>query len=64
MISESDGDRHFVSGHRLIELYGVDPRRCLILTEPAMQGFQMMPGDIELAPCYFREDYDRPLRRD
>ena len=28
--SPNDWQRHYVSGHRLIELYGLDPRECLV----------------------------------
>lgn len=33
VISRSDGDRHHVSGKQLMELYRVDPRECLELSE-------------------------------
>lgn len=29
--SRNDGDRHFISGRRLIELYNVNPSECLII---------------------------------
>ena len=28
--SRNDGDRHWISADRLIDLYGVDPRECVI----------------------------------
>lgn len=30
VVSANDGDRHFITGRDLIQLYGVDPRECVI----------------------------------
>ncbi len=36
--SKTDRQKHYISGDRLIDLYGVDPKKCLICTDENMLG--------------------------
>ena len=48
--SRNDGDRHWISASRLLELYGL-PRTTRYVV-PTAPGFRKMPGDIELRPRF------------
>ena len=58
VISANDGQEHFISGHRLIQLYGLNIR-----TQKVVYGYspfhQDLPGDIHLHPR-FEGDYRLP----
>lgn len=45
--SQSDGQVHYIAGGRLIELYGLDPRECVIVT-----GHPLEVVDPELMPLF------------
>jgi len=45
--SKNDGDRHFIGGPRLAQLYGVDIRDCVFGDVPQ---YSELPGDIHLRP--------------
>lgn len=47
VISEADGDRHFIGGPRLARLYGVDVRQCVYGDMP---DYRQESGDIHLLP--------------
>ncbi len=50
IISETDGDEHYISAQRLIELYGVNPEECKIVDSP-QSAFGLKWNDyIELRP--------------
>jgi hypothetical protein len=48
--SRTDGDVHYVSAQKLIQLYGVNPKDCRIITDKS--GWPMQPGQIFLGPRY------------
>lgn len=56
VISRNDGDRHWISPNRVIELYKVDPKECRILDLNRHK--QYYPDAILLEP---REDGDYTL---
>ena len=54
MISKNDGDRHWVTGRALIQLYGLNPRTTVIV-QPNLQGEggrHDEPGDRHFYPRY------------
>jgi hypothetical protein len=49
--SRTDNDRHYISGKRLIELYGVNPEEVIIANDENLRGLN--PNDyIRLFPRY------------
>lgn len=52
VISQSDGQRHYVNAKELIGLYGIDPNDCIIIdrTNPASPVYKERQGDIRLVP--------------
>lgn len=54
--SKNDGDRHFIGGHRLTRLYGVDMRQCIY---GDVSNYIEQEGDIHLYPRY-QGDYSLP----
>lgn len=59
VISEADGDRHWIGYHRLIDLYGLNPRHCRCATFSATPGHALYPpGAIHLGPRH-AGDYDQ-----
>lgn len=49
IISESDGQTHYVSGVRLAQLYGVEYRKCAVVIK-GDRSFRSLPGDVNLYP--------------
>ena len=63
VFSRSDGDKHYISTHRVMELYGVNPQECVLITDDR--------SDIELGlnlshliPLYPRNDGNYKLEAD
>lgn len=49
VFSKNDGQRHFISGQRLAELYGVPMRKCVFEHTP---DYIKQEGDVHLWPSY------------
>ncbi len=49
VISSTDGDKHYVSGVRLAQLYGVDYRKCTVVLK-GDRSFRALPSDVNLYP--------------
>lgn len=50
--SKWDKDLHYISANNLIQLYGVNPKECKIITEMNEKQHKTLPDDIELYPDY------------
>lgn len=62
--SQNDGDRHYITAERLIELYGVDPRRCIVVdrSRPHMaQGIHWSLADLPQLKPRSDGNYTTPL---
>lgn len=57
VVSRNDGQTHYISPHKLIKLYGVNPKECIII--PDKTGYLRQPGQIYLGPKY-SGDYSIP----
>ncbi len=57
VISKYDGQEHFISEHKLMQLYGVEMRECVISCCP--QGHREEEGLLWLEPSY-EGDYSLP----
>jgi hypothetical protein len=63
VVSKNDGQEHYISAHRLMKLYQVDPRECLIQepNDPFLpRGYDIYYPWIHLYPRY---DGDYPIFR-
>lgn len=58
VLSKNDGDRHHIGAARLMQLYGVSPRECVIAPEDR-RGWQPPSHLIQLRPRY-DGNYDLP----
>ncbi len=57
--SSTDGQDHYLNGPRMMRLYGVDPRECIIVRGPLGRvGLELVDSLIELRP---RQDGDYSL---
>ena len=59
--SKNDGERHYISGLRLMQLYGVNRRDCTIIEGDGFRSlskYRGQPGDVHLHP---RRDGDYRL---
>lgn len=62
VISQTDGDRHFITAPQLIRLYSVDPKSCRVVCRQSQampHGCDMYPNEIALRPRY-DGDYTLP----
>lgn len=60
--SSTDGDRHWIGGARLIELYGLNPATTVVVDrEERMQGYRPQPWDRHFFPR-FDGDYQKERR--
>jgi hypothetical protein len=50
VFSKNDGDYHYISGERLIKLYNLNPKKCLIVRNP--RPFSRMPFGMPDDPSY------------
>ena len=52
--SKSDGDIHYISAEKLIRLYGVDPKECLIISDDRdlQRQRHRIDGLVQLHPRY------------
>ena len=58
VISKNDGDEHYISAHKLAQLYGVDPTKCLLIEEgdPVWKE-RLLPGAIRILRPRYDGDY-------
>jgi hypothetical protein len=60
--SRGDGDRHFISAHRLCELYQLDPLDCILVPDGDRVAWHRLPNLPRLYPRY-HGDYLEHLQR-
>ena len=55
--SKNDGDKHFISAERLIDLYGINPQDCRIFNDDGKshRGFIRKADEIILEPDFTGE---------
>jgi hypothetical protein len=62
VISQYDGDRHFISASQLAELYGVNFNECVIVDKSRPESMVMRGHTSDLIPLFPRMDgkYKKP----
>jgi hypothetical protein len=50
--SKTDGQRHFINGQKLMELYGVDPEECIVVAHPTLTNGYDLEKLLILSPRY------------
>lgn len=61
--SKMDGDRHYIGADKLMRLYGVDPRECLILDYRGDIIEGTIPKDVIWLTPRYHGDYEGYVER-